>query len=202
MRVPCSLLHQHHDLNLVIERFGGSQGVYVTHILASESDMLPMPVTWCFEDAAGLFITIPTAYGALVHRARVQPGEWVLVNAAAGGQLREPLGKRKIAQDFGADYAIGYSDPNWLHAVMTLYIGWATASWVWTLSTTSLLVIGFAAGIIEKVALNRALLLTNASLVGMNWGQYPKTVAAVWRGIFDLTVQGKFREQPSKMRAL
>ncbi|KAN0075039.1 hypothetical protein V8E54_007650 [Elaphomyces granulatus] len=39
-------------------------------------------------------------------------------------------------------------------------------------------------------------------LVGMNWGQYPKTVAAVWRGIFDLTVQGKFREQPSKMRAL
>jgi NADPH2:quinone reductase len=59
-----------------------------------------------------------------------------------------------------------------------------------------LLVIGFAAGIIEKVALNRVL-LTNASLVGMHWGQYPKsepeTVLATWRGIFDLTDQGKFR---------
>ena len=44
----------------------------------------------------------------------------------------------------------------------------------------------------EKAALNRVL-LTNANLVDMNWVQYPKTVAAVWRGIFDLTVQGKFR---------
>jgi NADPH:quinone reductase len=41
-----------------------------------------------------------------------------------------------------------------------------------------LLIIGFAAGIIKRVALNRVL-LTNANLVDMNWVQYPKTVAAV-----------------------
>jgi NADPH2:quinone reductase len=59
-----------------------------------------------------------------------------------------------------------------------------------------LLVIGFAAGKIEKVALNRVL-LKNVSLVGLHWGQYAKfeteTVGEVWKGIFELVAQGKFK---------
>ncbi|KKK22528.1 alcohol dehydrogenase, zinc-containing [Aspergillus ochraceoroseus] len=59
-----------------------------------------------------------------------------------------------------------------------------------------LLVVGFAAGTIEKVALNRVL-LKNVSLVGLHWGQYARfekeTVGVVWQGIFDLVAQGKFR---------
>jgi NADPH2:quinone reductase len=59
-----------------------------------------------------------------------------------------------------------------------------------------LLVIGFAAGKIEKVALNRVL-LKNVSLVGLHWGQYAnfetETVGVVWKGIFDLIAQGKFK---------
>lgn len=211
--------------------FGSSQGAYATHILAPESELLPIPTTWSFEDAAGLFITAPTAYGALVHRANVQPGEWVLIHAAAGGvglaavQVAKAKGaiviatagtprKRKIAQDFGADYAIDYRDPSWPDAVRTLCaahrvgfdrlgvdivydpVGMIEKSLKCVTYNARLLVIGFAAGIIEKVALNRVL-LKNASLVGMNWGQYPKsepeTVLAMWRGIFDLTDQGKFR---------
>lgn len=35
--------------------------------------------------AASLTVTWPTSYEALVGRAQTQPGEWVLVHAAAGG---------------------------------------------------------------------------------------------------------------------
>lgn len=59
-----------------------------------------------------------------------------------------------------------------------------------------LLVIGFAGGNIEKVALNRVL-LKNISIVGLHWGMYatkePETVPGVWKSIFDLINSGKFR---------
>jgi NADPH:quinone reductase len=44
-----------------------------------------VPDGWSFADAAGLFVTAPTSYGALVVRAGIQEGDWVLVHAAAGG---------------------------------------------------------------------------------------------------------------------
>ena len=59
-----------------------------------------------------------------------------------------------------------------------------------------LLVIGFAGGTIEKVALNRVL-LKNISIVGLHWGTYAtkanETVTEVWKGIFDLINAGKLR---------
>jgi len=59
-----------------------------------------------------------------------------------------------------------------------------------------LLVVGFAAGAIEKVAMNKVL-LKNISLVGIHWGQYAvherNTVADVWRGILGLIADGGFR---------
>ncbi|KAF3939827.1 hypothetical protein ABW19_dt0204129 [Dactylella cylindrospora] len=59
-----------------------------------------------------------------------------------------------------------------------------------------ILVIGFAGGSIEKVALNRVL-LKNISIVGIHWGAYakfePSQIAPVWKGIFDLIEQGKFK---------
>ncbi len=59
-----------------------------------------------------------------------------------------------------------------------------------------LLVIGFAGGNIEKVALNRVL-LKNISIVGIHWGMYNtkevETVAEVWKGIFDLIKSGKLK---------
>lgn len=59
-----------------------------------------------------------------------------------------------------------------------------------------LLVIGFAAGEIEKMATNR-ILLKNVSVVGLHWGMYatmePDTVEVVWKGLFDLMAEGKFK---------
>ncbi|KAJ5180796.1 hypothetical protein N7492_004006 [Penicillium capsulatum] len=211
--------------------FGATQGAYATHILAPETALLPVPQGWSFEDAAGLFVTAPTSYGGLVHRASVQAGDWVLVHAAAGGvglaavQIAKAKGatviatagtarKRGIAREFGADYVIDYSDASWPEQVKKLCathrtgngkagvdivydpVGMIEASLKCVAWNARLLVIGFAAGKIEKVALNRVL-LKNVSIVGLHWGQYARfeteTVASVWKGIFDLVAQGQFR---------
>lgn len=190
-----------------------------------------MPQGWSFEDAAGLFVTAPTSYGALVHRAGVKAGDWVLVHAAAGGvglaavQIAKAKGatviatagtkrKREIAVEFGADYVIDYTNKAWPEEVKKLCaekrtgngkagvdivydpVGLIDASLKCVAWNARLLVIGFAAGKIEKVALNRVL-LKNVSLVGLHWGMYAKfetpTVQEVWKGIFDLVAQGQFR---------
>ncbi|GES57807.1 alcohol dehydrogenase [Aspergillus terreus] len=211
--------------------FGATQGAYATHVLAAEHTLLPVPNGWSFADAAGLFVTAPTSYGGLVHRAGVQAGDWVLVHAAAGGvglaavQIAKAKGatvvatagtarKRQIARDYGADYVVDYRDKAWPEAVKKLCaqhrkgngaagvdivydpVGMIEASLKCVAWNARLLVIGFAAGAIEKVALNRVL-LKNVSIVGLHWGQYARfekeTVGAVWQGIFDLVAQGKFR---------
>jgi len=65
--------------------FGASQGGYATKVAAKEEVLKPVPNGWSFFDAAGLFVTAPTSYGALVNRANIKAGDWVLVHAAAGG---------------------------------------------------------------------------------------------------------------------
>ncbi|PYI04480.1 alcohol dehydrogenase [Aspergillus sclerotiicarbonarius CBS 121057] len=211
--------------------FGATQGAYATHILAREHTLLPVPAGWSFEDAAGLFVTAPTSYGGLVHRANVQPGDWILVHAAAGGvglaavQIAKAKGatviatagterKRQVARQFGADHVIDYRDKTWPEEVKRLCAQYRTGNGkagvdivydpVGMIETSlkcvawnaRLLVIGFAAGKIEKVALNRVL-LKNVSLVGLHWGQYARfekeTDQAVWKGIFDIVAQGKFK---------
>ncbi|KAJ4126133.1 hypothetical protein NW765_001914 [Fusarium oxysporum] len=48
--------------------FGASQGAFATKIKAIEDTLLPVPDGWSFKEAAGLFVTAPTSYGALVVR--------------------------------------------------------------------------------------------------------------------------------------
>jgi NADPH:quinone reductase len=59
-----------------------------------------------------------------------------------------------------------------------------------------LLVIGFAGGDIEKVAMNRVL-LKNISIVGLHWGAYNlferETIGEVWKGIFDMINKGQLK---------
>lgn len=211
--------------------FGATQGAYAEHVLSPELALLPVPSGWSFDDAAGLFVTAPTSYGGLVHRAGVKAGDWVLVHAAAGGvglaavQVAKAKGatviatagtkrKREIAQEFGADYVIDYGNKSWPEEVKKLCaahrtgngkagvdivydpVGMIEASLKCVAWNARLLVIGFAAGKIEKVALNRVL-LKNVSIVGLHWGQYARfeteTVGTVWQGIFDLVARGKFR---------
>ena len=116
--------------------------------------------------------------------------------------------KLDVAKSFGADHVIDYGDKTWTEQVKKLTpqgrgvdivydpVGLITQSTKCTAWNGRLLVIGFAAGEIEKVATNR-LLLKNISVVGLHWGVYatqePETVEVVWKGLFDLMDRGAFR---------
>jgi len=54
--------------------FGSAQGAYATMIACSEERIKPIPKGWGFFEAAGLFVTAPTSYAALVERAHVKKG--------------------------------------------------------------------------------------------------------------------------------
>ncbi|RYP52350.1 hypothetical protein DL768_002461 [Monosporascus sp. mg162] len=205
--------------------FGASQGAYATRVCAREYDLLPVPEGWSMADAAGLFVTAPTSYGALVLRAGVRSGDWVLVHAAAGGvglaavQVAKAFGatviatagterKREVARAFGADHVVDYRDPGWPELVRKLTprgrgvdivydpVGVVDKSTKCVAWNGRILVVGFAAGAIEKVAMNKVL-LKNISLVGIHWGAYARfekdKIPVVWDGIGKLIEQGKFR---------
>jgi NADPH2:quinone reductase len=54
--------------------FGSAQGGYATKITSTEERLRPIPKDWGFFEAAGLFVTAPTSYAALVTRAGVKKG--------------------------------------------------------------------------------------------------------------------------------
>ncbi|KAF5686503.1 NADPH2:quinone reductase [Fusarium denticulatum] len=205
--------------------FGASQGAFATKIKAKEETLLPVPDGWSFKEAAGLFVTAPTSYGALVVRAGVKKGDYVLVHAAAGGvglaavQVAKAFGatviatastqhKLDIAKSYGADHVVSYNDATWPAKVKALTlksrgvdivydpVGLIDLSTKCTAWNGRILVIGFAAGKIEKVAMNKVL-LKNISIVGLHWGAYSiherETIPKVWNGIMDLVKQGKLR---------
>ncbi|KAL6794842.1 hypothetical protein GGI42DRAFT_332466 [Trichoderma sp. SZMC 28013] len=205
--------------------FGAAQGAFATKLCTKEVALLPVPEGWSFRDAAGLFVTAPTSYGALVVRAGVKAGDVVLVHAAAGGvglaavQVAKAFGatviatastprKLEIAKSFGADHAISYADPDWPAKVKALTpksrgvdivydpVGLVDKSTKCTAWNGRILVVGFAAGAIEKVAMNKVL-LKNISLVGIHWGAYSiherETIPKVWEGIMGLVKEGKIR---------
>ncbi|KAK4158809.1 thioredoxin reductase [Cladorrhinum sp. PSN259] len=205
--------------------FGATQGAYATKCTAKEVAMLPVPKGWSFTQAAGLFVTAPTSYGALVVRAGIKAGDYVLVHAAAGGvglaavQIAKAYGatviatagtarKLEVAKSFGADHVVDYRDEKWPEIVKKLTpkgkgvdivydpVGMVDKSTKCTAWNGRILIIGFAAGTIEKVAMNKVL-LKNISLVGIHWGQYAvhekETVVTVWQGIMKLIAEGKFK---------
>jgi NADPH:quinone reductase len=129
---------------------------------------------------AGLFVTWPTSYEALVGRAELKPGEWVLVTAAAGGvgiaavQLAKALGARVIAAagsssklnvaktHGGADAVVDYTRAGWQKEVLKITggrgvdvvydpVGMIRDSLKCIAWKGRALVVGFAGGDIEKV---------------------------------------------------
>jgi len=79
------------------------QGGMAEFAIAAVKHLRRKPERLSFAQAAGLGLTYLTAYVALVRRARVQPGEWLLAHGAAGGvglaavDLGAALGARVIA---------------------------------------------------------------------------------------------------------
>ncbi|MEM6650810.1 MAG: zinc-binding dehydrogenase, partial [Pseudomonadota bacterium] len=105
----------------------GSDGTYAEEMVADARLLAKKPESLSFKEAAGLPLVAITAWEALVDRAKVQPGERVLVHGGTGGvghigiQLAKALGavvhttvstkaKAEVAHQLGADRAILYRD--------------------------------------------------------------------------------------------
>lgn len=101
-------------------------GTFADQAVAPAEDCYAIPDGMSFEDAAAVGIAFQTAYFALVDRARVEPGETVLVTGASGSvgiatiQLAKLFGctviaglttpsKADVALEAGADHVIDLS---------------------------------------------------------------------------------------------
>ena len=116
----------------VVTTTGGAGG-YAQLALAAAADVLPVPSGLALPDAVALLADGRTAV-VLHRRAAPQPGEWVLVEAAAGGvgsllvQLAVASGARVVGAAGGAAkaafvgslgaVAVDYSRPGWEREVV------------------------------------------------------------------------------------
>jgi NADPH2:quinone reductase len=82
---------------------GARLGGFAEYAVLSADALKPKPERLSFAEAAAYGAAYLTAYVALIRRAQLQPGEWVLVHGAAGGvglaavDLAKALGAKVIA---------------------------------------------------------------------------------------------------------
>jgi NADPH:quinone reductase-like Zn-dependent oxidoreductase len=80
--------------------FGVCSGAFAEYACASESKLARKPEDVIFEQAASVLVAAPTALQGLRDKGRIQPGQKVLINGAAGGVGTFAL---QIAKWLGAD---------------------------------------------------------------------------------------------------
>ncbi|WP_097882839.1 NADPH:quinone oxidoreductase family protein [Streptomyces sp. st140] len=184
-------------------------GGFADHVVADEAALLPAPDALDDAEAAALHIGYQTGWFGLHRRAHLQPGETLLVHAAAGGvgsaavQLGKAAGaqvigvvggpdKAAVARELGCDLVIDRRSEDIVAAVKEATGGRGAdvvydpvGGDAYAKSTKCvafegrILVVGFASGVIPTPALNHAL-VKNYSVVGLHWGLYnTKDPAAV-----------------------
>ena len=172
-------------------------------VVVPDDAVYPIPDQMPFDTAASLFITYHTSYYALHHRAKLQPGEVLLVHAGSGGvgsaaiQLGRAAGakviataggpeKTQICRNLGAEIAIDYQSENFVEVVKEATEGRGAdviydpvGGDVFDHSRKCiafggrLLVIGFTGGRIADAPTNHAL-VKNYSIVGVHYGLFNK----------------------------
>lgn len=193
------------------------QGAFAETAVLSAAAAHRKPEGMGFAEAAALPTVYPTSHVALVDRAGLQPGETLLVHAAAGGvglaavQIGKALGARviatvggadkaKVVRDAGADLCIDYRSEDFREVVLretgglgadVIYDSVGGDTFDESLRCIAwkgrLLVIGFASGRIPEVAANR-ILLKNISVVGLHWGAYLEREPEKVRECFDALI--------------
>lgn len=179
--------------------FGGQGGLAEFGCFSAER-AVTLPDTMSFEQAAAFQIAYGTSHLALTHKARLQPGETLLVLGAAGGvgltavEIGKLMGARVIAcargaekleaaRAAGADHLIDASTENVrdvcksLGGVDVVYdpVGGEqfTAAFRACKPEARILVIGFASGDIPTIPANH-MLVKNIDVLGFYWGGYLK----------------------------
>jgi NADPH2:quinone reductase len=174
-------------------------GGFAEVAVAPEFLTFALPGTLDFAQGAGLILNYHTAYFALALRGRLKDGETALIHGAAGGlgtaalQVAKGLGartlavvssdeKEAVARNAGANEVLR-SDGPWKDQAKELTGGGVDVVFDpvggdrFTDSLRSLreegrlVVVGFTAGAIPEVKVNR-LLLNNVEVVGAGWGAY------------------------------
>lgn len=105
-------------------------GGYAERVVAPANQLIRLPESLSYAQAAAVAVTGPTAWHMLRRRANIQAGEDVLVIAAGSGigvlgvQIAAVTGARVIAtagsedkirqaRDLGAQFAVNHRDPTW-----------------------------------------------------------------------------------------
>lgn len=174
-------------------------GGFAQQCVADARQIAALPPGMAFDQGAAFVLTYGTSLHALQQRARLQPGETLLVLGAAGGvglaaiEIAKALGARVIAaastadklalcREAGADETIDYATEDLRRRVDELTGGrgadvvydpvggaYSEAALRATAWRGRYLVVGFAAGEIPKIALNLAL-LKERDILGVFWG--------------------------------
>lgn len=210
-------------------------GGFAEYVCADAGLTIPLPTGVPDEVAAGFTMTYATSHHALFDRGQLKSGETLLVLGAAGGvglaavELGKLAGARVIAaastdeklaacHGAGADALINYSTVDLREAVRTLtegkgadviydpvgggYTEPALRALAWR---GRLLVVGFANGEIPSIRIN-LLLLKEASLVGVYWGEFakrePKANAAMIGELMRWLAQGRLKPHVSHVYPL
>ena len=191
------------DRVMAFSGFGG----YAEQVAVPASVAVRIPDAMSFDDAAGFIIAYATSYHALKDRGQIRAGETLLVLGAAGGvgltavELGKAFGARVIAaassdeklalaKEYGADDLVNYATADLRESARALTGGrgvdviydpvggkLAEGALRSIAPLGRYLVIGFASGDIPSVAYNQ-LLLRQASMVGVFWGNFSKAEPA------------------------
>lgn len=173
-------------------------GGYAQEAVAQAHEVTPLPETMDFETAATFPIVYTTSHLALGHRARLEPGEVLLVHGASGGvgltavEVGKAMGatviasassaeKLHVALEHGADFVINYAEEDIRQRVLDLTGGADvvydpvggdafTASLRCINPGGRILVIGFASGSVPQIPANH-LLVKDASALGFSLTQ-------------------------------
>ncbi|WP_435202540.1 NADPH:quinone oxidoreductase family protein [Janibacter sp. GS2] len=195
-------------------------GGFAEKVQAQPDLTFALPDEVAFEEAASFTFNYATVYFALIERGGLAEGETVLVHGAAGGigtaaiQMAKAFGagrvigvvsteaKGEVARRAGADEVVladGFRESvgTSVDIVVDPVGGDRFTDSLRTLRAHGrLLVIGFTAGEIPTVKVNR-LLLNNVSVVGVGWGAFamsrPGHVAKEWAAMLPHLRSGALR---------
>ena len=195
----------------------GSGGL-AEQTVAPTTATFPIPDSLDDAAAAALHVTYQTGHVALHRRARLQPGETLLVHAGAGGvgsaaiQLGLAAGARVIAttggpekvqvcRDLGAELVLDYRSEDFVEPVNDFTDGRGAdviydpvGGDTYDRSTKCIafegriLIVGFAGGRIAAARTNH-LLIKNYSVLGAYWGLYGDVRPDIVRETHDALMQ-------------
>lgn len=211
--------------------FGGQGGLAEFGCFPIERAVV-LPEAMPFEEAAAFQIAYGTSHVALDHKARLQPGETLLVLGAAGGvgltavEIGKLMGARviacargkdrlEIARQAGADHLIDAGTDDIREACRALggvdvvYDPVGGAQFTSALRACNpearILTIGYASGEVPQIPANH-LLVKNLSVMGLYWGGYlkfrPEIVTDSLRTLFGWYESGRIRPHISHVLPL